>query len=132
MPQGTPSSIPDDGLTTRERRNRPLLMVHTGEMKGKSTAAFGMALRAWNQGWSIGVFQFVKSAKWRGGEEAAFKALGKLHGDTGGGVRGGVGGGGGGGGRAAEDGKKSHPGENRPPRLGRDQTPAGRRDTRLL
>ncbi|WP_181771449.1 cob(I)yrinic acid a,c-diamide adenosyltransferase [Amycolatopsis pittospori] len=83
MPQGKPETVPDDGLTTRQRRNRPLLAVHTGEMKGKSTAAFGMALRAWNQGWSIGVFQFVKSAKWRVGEEAAFRALGKLHDDTG-------------------------------------------------
>ena len=54
-------------------------MVHTGEMKGKSTAAFGLALRGWAQGWSIGVFQFVKSAKWRVGEETAFRALGDLH-----------------------------------------------------
>jgi cob(I)alamin adenosyltransferase len=76
MPQGQPSAVPDDGLTTRQRRNRPLLVVHTGEMKGKSTAAFGMALRAWNQGWSIGVFQFVKSAKWKVGEEHALKVLG--------------------------------------------------------
>ncbi|MFF0148511.1 cob(I)alamin adenosyltransferase [Amycolatopsis sulphurea] len=83
MPQGKPAVVPQDGLTTRQRRNRPLLAVHTGEMKGKSTAAFGMALRAWNQGWSIGVFQFVKSAKWRVGEEAAFRALGKLYEDTG-------------------------------------------------
>ena len=75
-PQGQPSAVPDDGLTTRQRRNRPLVVVHTGEMKGKSTAAFGMALRAWNQGWSIGVFQFVKSAKWKVGEEHALKVLG--------------------------------------------------------
>ena len=40
MPQGQPVSVPEDGLTTRQRRNRPLLVVHTGEMKGKSTAAF--------------------------------------------------------------------------------------------
>jgi cob(I)alamin adenosyltransferase len=75
-PQGQPAAVPDDGLTTRQRRNRPLVVVHTGEMKGKSTAAFGLALRAWNQGWSIGVFQFVKSAKWRVGEEHALKVLG--------------------------------------------------------
>jgi len=79
MPQGQPDSVPDDGLTTRQRRNRALVMVHTGDGKGKSTAAFGMALRAWNQGWPIGVFQFVKSAKWKIGEEEAFKALGELH-----------------------------------------------------
>ena len=83
MPQGKPEVVPSDGLTTRQRRNRPLLAVHTGEMKGKSTAAFGMALRAWNQGWSIGVFQFVKSAKWKVGEESAFRALGTLHEETG-------------------------------------------------
>ena len=83
MPQGVPTSVPEDGLTTRQRRNRPLLIVHTGDMKGKSTAAFGLALRAWNQGWSIGVFQFVKSAKWRVGEEAAFLALGRVHDQTG-------------------------------------------------
>ncbi|MEV4255171.1 cob(I)yrinic acid a,c-diamide adenosyltransferase [Spirillospora sp. NPDC049652] len=77
MPQGKPEYVPADGLTTRERRNRPLLVVHTGPGKGKSTAAFGLALRAWNQGWPIGVFQFVKSAKWRIGEEAALRVLGE-------------------------------------------------------
>jgi cob(I)alamin adenosyltransferase len=76
MPQGQPAAVPDDGLTTRQRRNRALLVVHTGEMKGKSTAAFGLALRAWNQGWPIGVFQFVKSAKWKVGEEHALRTLG--------------------------------------------------------
>src|ERR1700748_1298956 len=83
MPQGVPETVPDDGLTTRQRRNRPLLIVQTGAMKGKATAAFGMALRGWNQGWGIGVYQFVKSAKWRVGEEAAFRALGRLHAETG-------------------------------------------------
>jgi cob(I)alamin adenosyltransferase len=76
MPQGQPENVPDDGLTTRERRTRPLVVVHTGTGKGKSTAAFGLALRAWNQGWPIGVFQFVKSAKWRVGEENALRTLG--------------------------------------------------------
>ncbi|MFC6886186.1 MULTISPECIES: cob(I)yrinic acid a,c-diamide adenosyltransferase [Actinomadura] len=83
MPQGKPEYVPQDGLTTRARRNRPLVMVHTGPGKGKSTAAFGLALRAWNQGWPIGVFQFVKSAKWRIGEENALLALGRLHDQTG-------------------------------------------------
>lgn len=79
MPEGRPVTVPDDGLTTRERRNAPVLAVHTGAGKGKSTAAFGMALRAWNAGLSIGVFQFVKSAKWKVGEESAFARLGELH-----------------------------------------------------
>ncbi|MFC4534708.1 cob(I)yrinic acid a,c-diamide adenosyltransferase [Sphaerisporangium dianthi] len=76
MPQGKPELVPEDGLTTRQRRARPLVLVHTGPGKGKSTAAFGLALRAWNQGWPIGVFQFVKSAKWRVGEEHALTVLG--------------------------------------------------------
>ncbi len=83
MPQGKPEYVPEDGLTTRQRRNRALLMVHTGPGKGKSTAAFGLALRAWNQGWPVGVFQFVKSAKWKVGEETALRALGAVHDSTG-------------------------------------------------
>ncbi|ASW91308.1 cob(I)yrinic acid a,c-diamide adenosyltransferase [Mycobacterium marseillense] len=79
MPQGVPLQIPDDGLTTRARRHTPVLAVHTGTGKGKSTAALGMALRAWNAGLSVAVFQFVKSAKWKVGEEAAFAALGDVH-----------------------------------------------------
>ena len=75
-PQGVPDVVPEDGLTTRQRRNRALVVVHTGQMKGKSTAAFGLALRAWSQGWAIGVFQFVKSAKWKVGEEQALRVLG--------------------------------------------------------
>ena len=83
MPQGKPEYVPEDGLTTRQRRTLPLTVVHTGHGKGKTTAAFGLALRAWNAGWPIGVFQFVKSAKWKIGEEPVFKALGALHEQTG-------------------------------------------------
>ena len=79
MPQGKPVVVPDDGLTTRQRRSAPVLAVHTGAGKGKSTAAFGMALRAWNAGMSVAVFQFVKSAKWRVGEESAFGELSRVH-----------------------------------------------------
>jgi cob(I)alamin adenosyltransferase len=83
MPQGRPIAVPDDGLTTRARRQAPLLAVHTGTGKGKSTAAFGMALRAWNAGLDIAVFQFVKSAKWKVGEETAFGELDRLHDEQG-------------------------------------------------
>ena len=83
MPQGQPVAVPRDGLTTRARRHAPLLAVHTGPGKGKSTAAFGMALRAWNQGFDIAVFQFVKSAKWKVGEETALRELGRVHSERG-------------------------------------------------
>ena len=83
MPQGRPLVVPADGLSTRARRNTPVLAVHTGAGKGKSTAAFGMALRAWNAGLSVTVFQFVKSSKWKVGEENAFRELGRLHDEQG-------------------------------------------------
>jgi cob(I)alamin adenosyltransferase len=83
VPQGKPDYVPEDGLTTKQRRTLPLTVVHTGHGKGKTTAAFGLALRAWNAGWPIGVFQFVKSAKWKIGEEPVFKTLGALHEQTG-------------------------------------------------
>jgi cob(I)alamin adenosyltransferase len=83
MPEGRLEVEPQDGLTTKQRRNRPLVIVHTGDGKGKSTAAFGLAVRGWNQGWSIGVFQFVKSTKWRIGEQTVLETLAEVHQTTG-------------------------------------------------
>ena len=82
MSRAIPDEIPEDGLTTKQRRNRPVLIVNTGDGKGKTTAACGVALRAWAQGWSIGVYQFVKSAAWKPGERDALQALGGLGGDV--------------------------------------------------
>ena len=52
------------------------VLVHTGDGKGKSSAAMGVMLRAVSAGWKVAVIQFVKSGKWRTGEEAAGRALG--------------------------------------------------------
>ena len=52
-----------------------LLIVHTGPGKGKSTAAFGLALRMLGRGHRIGVVQFVKGA-WHTAERDALKAFG--------------------------------------------------------
>jgi cob(I)alamin adenosyltransferase len=49
-----------------------LLIVNTGTGKGKSTAAFGLALRMLGYGHRIGVVQFIKGA-WRTGEKAALE-----------------------------------------------------------
>lgn len=73
MPQGKPPT--DAPPRARGPREHPLLIVNTGIGKGKSTAAFGLLLRGWAQGWPIGVYQFVKSGKWRVGEHAAALAL---------------------------------------------------------
>ena len=62
----------------RKPRDRPLLIVLTGHGKGKSTSAFGMLLRAWARGYRCGVFQFVKSGKWKVGEAKAAAALGGI------------------------------------------------------
>jgi cob(I)alamin adenosyltransferase len=52
-----------------------LLIVHTGKGKGKSTAAFGLALRALGRGWRVGIVQFIKGA-WSTGEQAALTRFG--------------------------------------------------------
>src|SRR5262245_23363170 len=83
MPQGAPTTVPDDGLTTRQPRHRPPRTVHNGQNKGKSGAAFGVGVRVGNQGWNVAVFQFVKSAKWKVGEESAYLALNTIHEQTG-------------------------------------------------
>jgi cob(I)alamin adenosyltransferase len=62
----------------RKPRDRPLLIVITGHGKGKSTSAFGMLMRSWARGYRCGVFQFVKSGKWKVGEAKAAHALGGI------------------------------------------------------
>ncbi|MBY0299570.1 MAG: cob(I)yrinic acid a,c-diamide adenosyltransferase [Methylobacterium sp.] len=53
-----------------------LLIVHTGPGKGKSTAAFGLMLRALGRGWRVGVVQFIKGA-WETGERFALDRFGE-------------------------------------------------------
>ncbi len=53
-------------------REKGLLIVHTGKGKGKSTAAFGLAVRALGNGMTVGVVQFVKG-KWQTGERAVLE-----------------------------------------------------------
>ena len=50
-------------------REPSLVLVNTGDGKGKSTAAFGTAMRAVARGWKVGIIQFVKSGEWNVGEE---------------------------------------------------------------
>jgi cob(I)alamin adenosyltransferase len=52
-----------------------VLLVHTGPGKGKSTAAFGLVLRALGHGWRVGVVQFIKGA-WQTGERGALERFG--------------------------------------------------------
>jgi cob(I)alamin adenosyltransferase len=60
----------------RRARPRSLVLVNTGDGKGKSTAAFGVLMRAVARGWRVCVIQFIKSDKWKVGEERVARRLG--------------------------------------------------------
>jgi cob(I)alamin adenosyltransferase len=53
-----------------------VVIVNTGDGKGKSTAAFGTVVRAVARGWRVCVVQFLKSDKWHTGEEDVLRRLG--------------------------------------------------------
>jgi cob(I)alamin adenosyltransferase len=61
-----------DAMMATKTQGHGLLMVHTGEGKGKSTAAFGMVARALGWGMKVGVVQFIKG-KWKTGERLFFQ-----------------------------------------------------------
>ncbi len=58
------------------RKVPSVVIVNTGDGKGKSTAAFGTALRAVARGWKVCVVQFIKSDRWKVGERDAATRLG--------------------------------------------------------
>lgn len=58
------------------RRAPSLIIVNTGDGKGKSTAAFGTVIRALARGWKVAVVQFLKSGDWAVGEEKIARQLG--------------------------------------------------------
>jgi cob(I)alamin adenosyltransferase len=64
--------VQDAEVASKTIATKGLLMVNTGPGKGKSTAAFGLAIRALGHGWRVGVVQFIKGA-WQTGERAALE-----------------------------------------------------------
>ena len=58
-----------DRMMAEKTVEKGLLIVHTGKGKGKSTAAFGMVLRALGHGFRVGIVQFIKG-RWDTGERA--------------------------------------------------------------
>lgn len=58
--------------------DRGIIIVNTGDGKGKSTAAFGTAFRALGQGFSVAIIQFIKG-KWKTGEMEIFKQFDSLY-----------------------------------------------------
>lgn len=61
-----------DGLRSADS----LVLVNTGNGKGKSSSAFGMMIRAVARGWNVAVVQFIKSGDWKVGEEKIGRQLG--------------------------------------------------------
>jgi cob(I)alamin adenosyltransferase len=57
-----------------EKKNKGLLVVYTGNGKGKTTAALGMCVRAVGYGWKVCIIQFVKGS-WKYGELEGIKRL---------------------------------------------------------
>ncbi len=69
--------VQDAEVASKTITAKGLLMVNTGPGKGKSTAAFGLVLRALGHGWPVGVVQFVKGA-WDTGEKHALERFSDL------------------------------------------------------
>ena len=67
---------PVDPPTVPRGRAPSRVLVHTGNGKGKTSAAMGIVMRAVARGWRVAVFQFVKDERWRTGEEASARTLG--------------------------------------------------------
>ena len=59
-------------MLATKTKEKGLLIVHTGKGKGKSTAAFGLVMRALGHGKRVGIVQFVKG-KWTSGERAVLE-----------------------------------------------------------
>ena len=71
----------DHPPTSRAQQPKPkhvssVVIVNTGDGKGKSTAAFGVVMRAVARGWRVCVIQFLKSDKWHTGEQDMADRLG--------------------------------------------------------
>jgi cob(I)alamin adenosyltransferase len=72
----TDTPITEDPRPDRLRSAPSIVLVNTGDGKGKSSAAFGVMLRALAREWRVAVVQFLKSGDWHTGEEKIGRRLG--------------------------------------------------------
>jgi cob(I)alamin adenosyltransferase len=75
-PRTDPATPPQPSPPPAKERPRSLVLLNTGDGKGKSTAAFGVVMRAVAHDWHVCVIQFIKSGKWKVGEEKIGLQLG--------------------------------------------------------
>ena len=71
--EGPPTEDPRPGGL---RRAQSVVVVNTGDGKGKTTAAMGILMRGAARGWRCAVVQFIKSEEWKVGEEKIARRLG--------------------------------------------------------
>jgi len=72
----TSDQPPTERPTRAPERVSSRVLVHTGDGKGKTSAAMGMVMRAAARGWRVSVVQFVKDGRWKTGEEKSARELG--------------------------------------------------------
>ena len=70
------SEPPTEAAKPASKRARSLILVNTGDGKGKTTSAMGVVVRALARSWAVCVFQFVKSGDWNSGEAKMLADLG--------------------------------------------------------
>jgi cob(I)alamin adenosyltransferase len=75
-PAEPPTEPPIEAPPQATRRAPSLVLIATGDGKGKTTAAMGTALRALSRDWKVCVVQFLKSGKWKSGEARMLGDLG--------------------------------------------------------
>ncbi len=73
MTQDAPT---DNPIRPDGKHVQSVVLVLTGDGKGKSSSAFGTAVRGLARGWKVAVIQFLKSGEWRVGEEEVLTKLG--------------------------------------------------------
>ncbi len=66
----------DSPIPNELRLATSLVLVNTGDGKGKTTAAIGTMVRALARGWKVACIQFLKSGDWKSGEETIGRQLG--------------------------------------------------------
>ncbi len=75
-PANDPSQQPETPTNVRPRKRHGLVIVNTGDGKGKTTAALGVLFRAWGRDFNVRMFQFIKHSTARFGEHRAAKKIG--------------------------------------------------------
>jgi len=73
---GTTQPLEDSPVPAGTSTAKSVVVLNTGDGKGKSTAAFGVMLRGVAMGWNVAVVQFIKSGDWSVGEEKMGRQLG--------------------------------------------------------